>query len=410
MNAHWLRLAARNLGRHGRRTLLTGSIVVVGFIATTLTAGFVSQSFTGLRYATIKNLGGHIRLFNSQAEGKTDDEAQQFLLENWEEVARIAHQNSAVNLAAPRLGFFGLIVKGEKSAAYLGTGTVPELEKKASLAVQTVARGSFLSDPAADEVLLGGGLSRAVGADVGDIVTVMSTSTDGTLNAFDATVAGVLAYPLKELDDRILFMPFEPAARLLKAEGKATALVLTLKEGTNIERAVTEIKTALKEKGHHVAAKTWIQSAAFYKQVKMLYLAIFSFMGAVLVVVVVLAVANTMTMSVFERTREVGVMLALGMERASIRNLFILEGVLLGLLGSALGTVGSLLVRLVLNASRIQLPPPPGGTNTSTLFVEFIPQAYALALCLMTGTLLIASWWPARRASRLDPVEALTHV
>ncbi len=78
--------------------------------------------------------------------------------------------------------------------------------------------------------------------------------------------------------------------------------------------------------------------------------------------------------------------------------------------GALVGAAASLLVRAVLNAMELQMPPPPGGTRGVVLFVRFFPMAYAAGFVLMTATLLVASWWPARRASRLNPVEALAHV
>ena len=126
--------------------------------------------------------------------------------------------------------------------------------------------------------------------------------------------------------------------------------------------------------------KTWIESAPFYVAVRRLYAAIFLFTGLVLATVVILAAANTMTMSVFERTREIGTLLAIGMERRQVRNLFLAEGLLMGLGGSIAGAVGSLLIRAAINAGRITLPPPPGATNGGVLHVELIPVAFARRL------------------------------
>jgi putative ABC transport system permease protein len=408
--SRWAVLAARNLLRHGRRTFLTGSIVVVGFVAVTMTAGFVSQTFSSLKSATIRSVGGHLRILDPRAAGKTDDEAASILLDDWPGLAGLLSRDAHVVQAMPKLSFFGLVVKGDKSAAYLGTGTIPALEKQASLSADTVVSGAFLSRSDADEIMLGTGLARAIGAKPGDLVTVMTTTPDGGINAVDATVAAILGYPIKELDDRILFMPYGAAARLLKVEGKANSVVVLLKDDRDTAREAEELPRALAAAGRPVVVKTWLDTAAFYKQVKLLYISIFFFMGLVLAVVVILATANTMTMSVFERTREIGTLLAIGMERSSIRALFLLEGVLLGIIGSVIGAVLSLLLRAALNASGIMLPPPPGATHGNLLHVDFIPLAYGIGFAVMSLTLLVAAWWPARRAARLNPVEALGHV
>jgi putative ABC transport system permease protein len=406
----WWRLAARNLRRHLRRTLLTGSIVVVGFVAVTMTAGFVVQTFDALKKATIEGLGGHVRILDARAEGKTEEEAQGFLLDDWEGLSTLLSKDPRVVQVMPKLSFFGLVSKGEKSIGFLGTGTDPALEARASFAKEIVVDGTFFSNPDGDEVMLGSGLARAVGAKAGDLVTVMTTTPDGALNAMDVVVAAIVSYPIKEVDDRLLYMPYRSAARLLKSEGKAHTLVVLLKDDRESEAAARAFVATAAAAGRHVEAKTWLETAAFYKQVRLLYVGIFLFMGLVLATVVILAVANTMTMSVFERTREIGALLAIGMERTQVRRLFLYEGLLLALFGTLAGATLSILLSGVLNQSGLQLPPPPGGTHGSPLHVRFFPLAYVIGFAMMTFTLLAASWWPARRAARLNPVEALAHV
>jgi putative ABC transport system permease protein len=370
----------------------------------------MAQTFDALRKTTVDTLGGEIRLLDPRAAGKTDEEAQAYLLDDWEGLARLVRKDPRVVRILPKLSFFGLAVKGDRSAAYMGTGTDPALEREAGFLPQMVVAGSFPDSPDGDEVVLGAGLARALGARAGDLVTVMTTMADGSLNAVDATVAAILQYPIREIDDRVLFMPYRAAARLLGAEGKASVLAVRLAETRETDDVAREIAVAARAAGRPVAVRTWLETAAFYKQVRLLYVGIFLFTGLVLAVVVILAVANTMTMSVFERTREIGTLLAIGMERHRVRRLFLHEGLLLALAGTLVGAALSLLLRSVLNASGIEMPPPPGGTRNILLHIRFFPVAYAAGFLLMTITLLAASWWPARRAARLNPVEALAHV
>jgi putative ABC transport system permease protein len=406
----WWRLAGRNLLRHRRRTFLTGSIVVVGFVAVTMTAGFMAQTFESLAKATIDSLGGHLRLLDPRAEGKTDEEAQAFLLDDWEGLARLIQRDPRVVRILPKLSFFGLAAKGDRSVAYLGTGTDPLLERASGFVPQMVVDGAFFTDPDGDEVMLGAGLARSLGARAGDLITVMTTTADGALNAIDATVTAILQYPIREMDDRILFLPYRAAARLLKVEGKVHMLAVRLSGSRETDSAARSFAAAARAAGRPVAVKTWLETAAFYKQVRLLYVAIFLFTGLVLAVVIILAVANTMTMSVFERTREIGTLLAIGMERGRVKRLFLYEGLLLALAGTLAGAALSLLLRAALNALGLQMPAPPGGTRSILLYIRFFPVAYGAGFLMMTATLLVASWWPARRASNLNPVEALAHV
>jgi putative ABC transport system permease protein len=144
--------------------------------------------------------------------------------------------------------------------------------------------------------------------------------------------------------------------------------------------------------------------------VKLLYIGIFGFVGAVLIVIVILSAAIVMTMSVTERTREIGTLRAIGTRPARVQAMFLAEGTLLAVAGCLAGALIALVVRAILNASGLILPPPPGATHGLPINVQLYPLAYAAGLAAMVVTMLVASWFPARRASRTPIVEALTHV
>jgi len=174
--------------------------------------------------------------------------------------------------------------------------------------------------------------------------------------------------------------------------------------------ALERMQGQLRREGIRIGGKTWQELAVFYRQVRLLYFGIFGFMGMVLVIVVLLAAANTMLMAAAERTREIGTLRALGTRPGLIRRLFLLEGLFLAAGGCVGGLALSLVVRLALNHSGITLPPPPGAVHGSPLHVQFFAVAHAVGAVAMFATLMLASYFPARRAARMSIVDALTHV
>ena len=226
----------------------------------------------------------------------------------------------------------------------------------------------------------------------------------------DAIVVGLVDLPIKQLNDRYLATSLGLATELLLAEGRLSRLVVMIENGADSSVVRDRLLHELGESKPGLVGKTWEELAVFYRQVRLLYAAIFGFMGAVLVVVVLLAAANTMMMAVAERTREIGTLRAMGTRPSTIQSLFMAEGLVLAVMGCAVGSLLSLAVRLLLNHSGIMLPPPPGGTLGSPLHVELHGVAYAAGAAAMILTMIAASYLPARRASRMRVVEALAHV
>src|SRR5262249_54914891 len=125
-----------------------------------------------------------------------------------------------------------------------------------------------------------------------------------------------------------------------------------------------------------------------------LYVGIFTFLGAVIVVLVVLAASNTLLMAVLERTRELGTLRAIGTSRGQVAAIVVLEALWLGLLGSAAGALLGLLATLAINAAHLSMPPPPGAVDPITVELALVPEAFAGAVALMLVVLALAAALP----------------
>lgn len=402
-------LAWRNLVRQKRRTVLMGAVVAFGFAAFALAGGFIAQSFEGLKEGTIQTVG-QLQAVDRRAVAATEEKTLEFGLHDASRARAIVSRDPAVASVLPRIDFVGLATSGAKSVPYLGVGVDPEPEAAATGARELVVSGSYLAGDGGDGVVLGTGLASALNVKAGDALTLMATTPDGTLNAVDAVVRGLADVRIKELNDRYLACGVSLAWRLLQSPETVSKLVVFLKPRADENKAAARLDRALNAFGFPVAIRHWRELAVFYGQVKLLYIGIFGFVGAVLAVIVILSAAIVMTMAVTERTREIGTLRALGTRPSGILGMFLAEGAALAAVGCAAGMILALAIRAVLNASGIILPPPPGATHGMPINVQFYPLAYAAGLVAMMATMLVASYFPARRASRLSIVEALAHV
>ncbi len=402
-------MAWRNLVRQKRRTVLMGAVVAFGFAAFALAGGFIAQSFEGLKEGTIRTVG-QLQVVDRRAVKGTEEKTLEFGLHDASRARAIASRDPSVSSVLPRIDFVGLAASGAKSVPYLGVGVDPEPEAAATYARELVVAGKYLSGDGGDGVVLGTGLASALQVKTGESITLMATTPDGSLNAVDAVVTGLADVQIRELNDRYLGCGIALASRLLQSPETVTKLVVFLKRGAEEEKTAERLRLALNAAGYPVAIRNWRELAVFYGQVKLLYIGIFGFVGAVLVVIVILSAAIVMTMAVTERTREIGTLRALGTRPSGILKMFLTEGTALAIAGCAAGMILALLVRAILNASGIILPPPPGATHGMPIHVQFYPLAYAAGLLVMIATMLLASYFPARRAARLSIVDALGHV
>jgi putative ABC transport system permease protein len=403
-------LALRNVLRNRRRSLLTAGVVVFGFAAFALAGGFMSQTFEALKAGTIHGGVGHLQFARRETFEGAEEKTLEFGVPDDKRVGAILKGDPGVEAVLPRLDFVGLLTNGSRSIPYLGVGLDAKEDGRAMETKALVASGKWLPERSEGGVVLGTLLASSLQVKPGDTVTLFSTTREGVLNALDAPVVGLVDIPVKELNERYLATSLEMAQQLLAAPGMVSKFVVLLRPNANLDEVQKRLLASLERAGLRLDSRTWRQLAAFYSQVRLLYLGIFGFMGAVLVIVVLLACANTMTMAAAERTREIGTLRAIGTPAPRIWKMFVAEGVILAFGGCAVGALLALAVRAGLNASHIMLPPPPGATHGAPIHVAFYGATYLAGLAAMVATLCLASYLPARRAASMPIVDALAHV
>ncbi len=406
----YLKLAIRNVFRNRRRTLITLSAMGFGAAAIIVFGGFVNFIYIGVRESTIRSQVGHIQLYRKGFSEKGNLAPYDYLVGDYAalraELMKIEH----VKTVTARLGFSGLVSTGDTTTAFVGAGVDAEGEVElSSLAVivegQDLARG----DPRG--IVMGVGLARAFGVRPGDDLTLLTTTKGGAINALAVKVRGVWESGEKAYDDRFLKAAIPEVQRLLDIERDEVQSVVLLLDKTENTAVVRErIARLVRERGLDLEIKTWEDLALRYHQVRELFGRVFSVLTLIVSIMVVFGITNTMTMAIFERTREIGTIMALGTRRRGVISMFVLEGVALGALGGIAGVALGIVLAKIVSAIGIQLPPPPGSTRGFAVQILVVPAVLAQAFRLSIITAALASLYPAWRAARVNVVEALRHV
>jgi len=405
-----LKIALRNVFRNKRRTGLTLLAIVFGAVAIIVFGGYAEQVYVGLRETTINSQLGHIQIFRQGYAEHAKREPESYLLdsETVKKVKDILEEIPEVQVVATRLNFSGLLSNGSTSIGVFGIGMEAELEAEMSSGL-TIIKGEDLFADEEDAVLLGEGLAHTMEVQPGEVLTLLSSTADGAINALDVTVAGIFNTYAKEYDDRAMRMNLQHTKLLLYTD-EVTRVVVLLKETAFTEKTASLLTARLKDAELEVEIKTWRDLADFYNSVKMMFGNLFGFIQIIVVVIVVLGIANTMMMTVMERTSEIGTIRALGTKKRGVMQLFLLEGLIIGVLGGLLGVFSGIGAAELISAMEIMMPPPPGASKGYPINIKIVPEVLSLSFGLAVVAALCSSFYPAFKASRLRIVDALRFV
>jgi len=407
-----MRLGFRSLFRQKRRTLITLIVITFGIGCLLLTTGHSVYIEWGLRESTIHSETGHLQLFGSDYFDKESETILQYGLEDYDSIRNDLMHLMDVELVLARIDLMGLISNGDKSVACIGQGVESGNEKKLrTLFGNTGAMYDSLiaHENDAEIIILGNGLARSLDAEIGEWLTLMSTTADGALNAVDVKVVDTFDGGMAEYDSRAIIVPLQTAQMLLNTS-KVKKLLVTLNDTEKTDPMYSQISSMAKDNGYPVAMRKWHQQAAYYKQVRQFYQQITGFISLVLFIIVFFSTSNTVVMSIVERTQEIGTLLSMGTSRWQTMKMFFFEGILIGFIGGILSMLFAFGLSLLINHFNILLPPPPGFTEGYPLAIR---NGLIFYMMIFFMTILVATFSsivPAFRVTRMKIVDALGHI
>ena len=403
--AQRLSFAFRNVFRQRVRSAGTLAAISLGVAGLILAGGFVQDIFVQLGEAVIHSQSGHIQIARQgYREGRTRA-PENYLIEKPDALKKQSIEEPGVQMALARLGFAGVINNGKRDLGIIGEGVEPAAEEKLGTYLRYI-EGRALADSDTDGIVMGQGVAKSLGLKIGDRVNLVISLAQGAVNTLDFELVGVFQSFSKDFDARAVRIPLS-AARTLMDNSSAHLVVLLLDRTEDTERIITSLRARLGQSGYELAS--WRELSDFYDKTLQLYDRQFGVLRFIILLMVLLSVANSVNMTLFERTREFGTLLALGDRPGTVFQLIMTESAVLGLFGALLGVVLGCVAAWIISAIGIPMPPPPNANIGYTAFIRLIPLDVMTAGCIGFIATCLAAVMPARRASRMHVVDALRH-
>ena len=399
-----LSLAGRNLWRNRRRTLIALAALVIGTLMVVLLDGFRNGVVDLMTEGMVKAQVGAFQIHRAGFLEAIEMSPLKLDIRDGPELrSRILAVPGVADLT-PRITFSGLATaNGVSTVVVVMAVDGPSEARVFPLARRFVAGRSLRDTTLPGAAVLGGPLMRNLKLSQGDTFALTAQTPEGQANAVDLQLEGWLPVTDPFSGKRLMAVRLDYAQQLLRMPGRITEYAVQVRDLRRIDEVAAAVR---RELGPSFEVHTWLELQPLYRDVIRRQVFVLSAVSLVLFAIVLTGIVNVMAMSVYERVREIGTVLALGMRRHQILRLFLLEGALLGLWGGVAGAGLGWAIVAAAGASGVPFK-APGSAGTMPMHPSVSAPFVALVVLAAVAGALAAALYPAWRASRMRPVDAL---
>lgn len=406
-----LTMAIRNLGRNRRRTMLAASSVAISILLVVVMHGMVGGFMGSIVKNYTKNDVGNVNIVTDAYRERERFSPVDAAIPDSGAVIKALEGTPGLEGAsfAERVRFGVLLSSGANTKAALGVAGDPEKEKKLLMLDRSIMTGGhYLSGPG--ETILGESLARDLGLKVGDDLKVLTERADYGLGFKKLRIVGIFRTRVNTLDNAVFQLGLADARELLALGAGAQQILVMLPDYRDSDKAAAIMQGALAERGlAGLSVRSWTAMGDFPRFVLMaesiyfwMYLFV-AFLGAFII-------TNIMMMVVLERRKEIGILKSMGMPDFDILALFLAEGTMMGVLGSATGAILGLGINVVMNKVGIDMSAAMAGFEWPMDNVVFFTVSISATLgmfALGAAVSATVALLPSRSAARMNPIDAI---
>lgn len=397
-----LKLAIRDLGRNRRRSFFSSLAVGMGLALLLLMASFVRGEMSGAMDSSIRLQSGHLQIRAASYDERKTSLKWEDLVENPETVVQQIASLPPVKAATPRLFATGIISVRSQSTGVRVWGIDPASEANTPYH-EDMLGGQFITADDREGLVLGKSLAQKLGVQAGDTVSLSVNTSDGDVIEQPFTVRGVFSTRTYAFDSSIVLLPLAKAQAMTRTEGHASTIFVLLNDKEQTEAVASALQTQRNK------VLTWTEMNEVVIQTEAMANSYMAMFYLIVLGITATVIVNTLIMAVFERTREIGILAAIGMKSRSILGMFLAESTLLALGGIVIGLALGLLVAgyFARYGFNIEYMKMTGMMMGNIIYAKLSSQdVWSLTLAALVIALL-AGLYPAILAARMEPVQAL---
>ncbi|MFW5981149.1 MAG: ABC transporter permease [bacterium] len=416
-----LGIAGKNLFRNKLRTAVSILAIIISVAVVVFTSGLIEGFLENSFSLYIEYETGHIRIVDQEYQQRErlltlrhpvngfNQEGLSTMISEFEEI-------DGIELAVPRIKFGAMTSEGDEMAMLMGWGIDKQKENQFRNLEGNIIEGR-LFESNTNQILVGSGFLQKLNRQLGDRVTLVYNNAYDSFQGKTFEIVGVFESELPQISESVFYLPLDTVQRILLMEDEATELLLISPSMNEAERYFPRVEEFIAEKGgaEKYTAILWSKASAMIEYMRAA-MVIYDFIYVFLILLSSIVVINTMIMIIKERTKEIGMMSALGLKESEIMKLFIIEGSIMGVIGSFIGAIFGGIITWIASIHGLSY----GEEAFEAMAEDFLmnPVIYPvfssghMLFAFVLGVVIttIACIYPARRAAKLEPSQALRDI
>jgi putative ABC transport system permease protein len=404
-----LKFAANNVTANKKRTLLTIAVIIIGLCSINVGKGIMSGIQKDSELNVTEGRTGEIQIHKQGYFDSSELNILNYSINNASRLQDELKRIEGVEDVAGRIQFGGLLAKGDETAVvvFCRAADIANEVKVCPKIKDNIIEGRFLTEDDANGAVIAEGLQKGIGANLGDFIIVVANTKDGFQNAVELEIVGIIKEKAAQANTRLVYLSMEKAQELLYMGDEVTEIVMKTSENSNVDVLNQRLNHLLKNRG--LESNTWVDVSAFFVGVMEKQNVVVFALCLIFYCIVISSITNTMVLTLFERQKEIGTMMAIGIKSGHVIRLIIMESTIIGFIGSLMGILLSALVIVVLNRIGLSYK-PPAGADLVTIYPLINASFMFLSFVLGVLSAIVGSIYPARKVLQVNPIDALRTV